>query len=297
MSELHPDGAPTSDAEARAVESSPSGPVESVADPGLPAPADVSASVAPTELETGAEALGAEDAAETENGNAAAGPSPSVDPQAGEPTGPVANFDLPDPGLGFTSSESILDLPPLATVNPTLYQTPPSQPQPSQPQPSIPPPGYAQNPPPQNFTYTPPNPAQYETYQSPPNYPQPLPYAYQEPPRPAGVESLNWASASHWGTLLGDVFCPVLGSILVPAIIRSSKAQDPYVRQQATEALNFSITMSIGLAISAMLTLILIGFLGFLVIPILVLIFRIQGALAAGRGEPYRYPISIRFVK
>jgi uncharacterized Tic20 family protein len=238
--------------------------------------------------------------------------TPAVDSEADVTAGPdestpaesVTTFDLPDSGLSFLPTESPLDLPPLATLNPSMYQAPPPPAQPVAPQPSysqpLPPQAsYGQNPlPPQANPYTPPNPREYETYQQPlPNYPQPRPYNSQEIAPPGSAESLTWGAASHWGTLLGDIFFPVIGSIVVPIAIKSSKSYDRYVQQHATEALNFSITMALGLLLSLLLTIVLVGFLGFFIIPILVLIFRIQGAIAASRGEPYRYPISIRFVK
>jgi uncharacterized Tic20 family protein len=219
---------------------------------------------------------------------------------------PVTTFDLPDSGLSFLPTEPSLDLPPLATLNPSMYQAVPPPVQPVTPQPSYPSqpqfsqqPEYERNPlPPQAPEYTPPNPREYETYQQPlPRYPQPMPYGYQEVAAPMSADSLTWGAAAHWGTLLSDIFFPVIGSIIVPVVIKSSKSQDRYVQQQATEALNFSLTMTLGLLLSLLLTVVGIGVLGFIIIPILVLIFRIQGAIAASRGEPYRYPISIRFVK
>ena len=72
---------------------------------------------------------------------------------------------------------------------------------------------------------------------------------------------------------------------------------DPLVRANAVEALNFNITVLIGLIASAVLTLVLVGIIGLIVIPVAAIILQILGALAASRGEVYRYPINIRFVK
>jgi len=42
--------------------------------------------------------------------------------------------------------------------------------------------------------------------------------------------------------------------------------------------------------------LVLIGFLALPLVGLLYLVATIQGAMAASRGEDYRYPLSIRFV-
>lgn len=72
--------------------------------------------------------------------------------------------------------------------------------------------------------------------------------------------------------------------------------KDPYVRHHAAEALNFQLTLMIGYLISFVLMFVLIGFLLFPVLFVLAIVFPILAAMAANRGEWYRYPISIRMV-
>ena len=133
----------------------------------------------------------------------------------------------------------------------------------------------------------------------PPGYQQPG-YGYQTPqqrpphqpgvygPRP-GSDDTMMAMLAH---LLG-----LLVSWIGPLIIYLMKKDEaPYVRDQAAEALNFQITMFIGYIVAGVLTFILIGIFLFPIIWIVSLIFHIQAALAANRGENYRYPISIRMV-
>jgi len=69
------------------------------------------------------------------------------------------------------------------------------------------------------------------------------------------------------------------------------------VEDQAKEALNFQITVAIGLAASGVLSPIGIGIgLGGVVI-LLNIIFCILGTMAASKGEKYRYPVAIRLIK
>ena len=70
------------------------------------------------------------------------------------------------------------------------------------------------------------------------------------------------------------------------------KDESPYVRDQAAEALNFQITVFIGYIIAGILTIVLIGIVLLPIVWIGSLIFQIQAAIAANRGENYRYPLS-----
>ena len=74
------------------------------------------------------------------------------------------------------------------------------------------------------------------------------------------------------------------------------KDRSPFLRRHALEALNFWITVYIGLAISVVLMLILVGFVTFAVIGIAALVLSIIAALAANKGEEYRYPFTLRLV-
>ncbi|MCL1838836.1 MAG: DUF4870 domain-containing protein [Propionibacteriaceae bacterium] len=216
----------------------------------------------------------------------------------------AGSYALPPEQVNIFGPSS-LDLPPLEGINPGLYQTPAPQPQPAPLPPAATQPSVA--------SYVPPDPAQYENYAPNPTFtqqswqqstvndpikPRTYPGAGLQPfATPSSQSSLQTASAAHWGALIGDILMPVIASIAVPAIIRSSNPNDPFVRQHATEALNYGITIFLGFIASALLTILVFGVAGFIAIPILTLIFRISGAMAASRGEQYRYPINIRFIK
>ncbi len=75
-----------------------------------------------------------------------------------------------------------------------------------------------------------------------------------------------------------------------------SKPEQRFARHHAAEALNFSITLTIALIVSGLSMLLLIGFVLFPIVLIAGLVFHIIAAVAANRGEWYRYPINLRLV-
>lgn len=128
----------------------------------------------------------------------------------------------------------------------------------------------------------------------PPGYP---PYGYPAPGSPPyGPQPMNpsdevtWSVFAHLGHL-------VLGFVPALAIWLIYRDRSAKVRHHSLEALNFAITCMIGYAISAVLVVVLIGFLGFIAIWITSLVLAIKAAMAASRGEAYRYPMTIRFIK
>lgn len=96
----------------------------------------------------------------------------------------------------------------------------------------------------------------------------------------------TWAVLSH---ILGWVIA------LVALLVKGNER--PFVRDQAVEALNFDITLVIGMIVSIPLMLVIVGFFTFIAIAIGGLVLHIVGAVQAGKGEWYRYPINIRIIK
>ncbi len=108
-------------------------------------------------------------------------------------------------------------------------------------------------------------------------------------------QTAMWAHYSGAGVLF--LTCGSMGW-LGPLIIYLTQGQrDPFVKDQAAEALNFQISIAIGLVVSAMLMLILIGFILYPVVWVVGVAFGAMGGAAANRGTWYRYPFSIKFVK
>ncbi|GGL15136.1 hypothetical protein Sme01_16440 [Sphaerisporangium melleum] len=161
-----------------------------------------------------------------------------------------------------------------------------------------PPPGPSSGYPPPPPSYEAPGDAGHSSPSYPSSGPLPPPYPPYGPgqqygpghrgPRP-GSDDTTMAMLAH---LLG-----LLTSFVGPLVLYLvKKDESPYVRDQAAEALNFQITLFIAFAVSAVLTLVIIGVLLMLIVWAGSLILMIMAAVAANRGENYRYPLNIRFV-
>jgi uncharacterized protein len=127
-------------------------------------------------------------------------------------------------------------------------------------------------------------------------------YGSAQPPIPTS-ESRNWAMGAHLSALAGALLGGLpafLGPLIIWLIRRNTG--DPFSEAHAKEALNFQIfTVLVGIAV-VLIGILTLG-LGFLIalllfIPALIvwLVFIIQASLAASRGQPYRYPISLRLI-
>lgn len=109
-------------------------------------------------------------------------------------------------------------------------------------------------------------------------------------------EATNWAMFAHLSALLG--FLVPFGSIVGPLLIWQTKGKEiAFVSEEAKEALNFQITMFIAFLISAVLMFVLIGFLLMGVLAIADLVLIIMAGISASKGQPYRYPFTLRLVK
>ncbi len=104
------------------------------------------------------------------------------------------------------------------------------------------------------------------------------------------TDDRNLAMLAH---LLGIV-SGFVGALIIWLI---KKDQSAYVDEQGKEALNFQITMLIAFVGAWILVFILIGALLFPLLLVVNLVFCILAAVAASKGEHYRYPIAIRLLK
>lgn len=107
-----------------------------------------------------------------------------------------------------------------------------------------------------------------------------------------------WAMLCHLSALAGYLI--PFGNLIGPLIVwQIKKGEFPLVDDQGKESLNFQITLTIiGLA-AFVLAIITVGFLMPLlfILAIAALVFIILAALAANKGESYRYPFAFRFIK
>ncbi|MDB5071548.1 MAG: hypothetical protein JWM87_2659 [Candidatus Eremiobacteraeota bacterium] len=112
----------------------------------------------------------------------------------------------------------------------------------------------------------------------------------------ADSEVRNWAMACHLAALSGLVV-PV-GNLIGPLVVwLLKKDQSPLIDREGKESLNFQISMTIYMFISALLIFVLIGIPLLLVVAVLDLIFTIVAATKVSSGIPYRYPLTIRFLR
>ncbi len=110
------------------------------------------------------------------------------------------------------------------------------------------------------------------------------------------AEEKQWGMFAHLASLAGIII--PLGNLLGPLIVWLVKKDTmPFVADQGKEALNFNITVFIAAFISGILTLVLIGFLLLIVVGIAWLVLTVLAALAANKGETYRYPFTLRLIK
>jgi uncharacterized Tic20 family protein len=130
------------------------------------------------------------------------------------------------------------------------------------------------------------------------NEPTPLP----------SQEERTWALVAHLSVLIGGLvtygWAASFGSFLGPLIVWLVKRDTmPFVADQAKEALNFGITLTILCVALLMLTILSLGIGAILTIPLFLLIgvvalvLVIIAAIKANEGVAYRYPLTLRLVK
>jgi len=125
-----------------------------------------------------------------------------------------------------------------------------------------------------------------------PQYPGAKPPYQAVPMTPA--DQRTWAMATHLSAFLAAfVALSFLGPLILYIVFKDRGA---FIRQHSAQALNFQLTMWIGLLISFPLMLVGIGFITAGAIAITMLVCHILGAVAASDGRDYRYPFTIRFV-
>ncbi|MGK0297924.1 MAG: putative Tic20 family protein [Gammaproteobacteria bacterium] len=107
-------------------------------------------------------------------------------------------------------------------------------------------------------------------------------------------DARNWAMICHLAGLAGFVI--PFGNVLGPLVVWAIKKDDhQFIDDQGKEALNFQLTMTICLIISAVLILVLIGFFLLSILCIYTVFMIIIASIKANDGINYRYPMTIRF--
>jgi uncharacterized Tic20 family protein len=107
-------------------------------------------------------------------------------------------------------------------------------------------------------------------------------------------EQRTWAMPGHLSALAAFVL-PAFGDIIGPLVVRLVKKDSmPFAADQAKEALNFNITVTILALVCGALVFLLIGIPLLVVLGISWLVLTIVGAIKANTGIAYRYPFCLR---
>ena len=119
-------------------------------------------------------------------------------------------------------------------------------------------------------------------------------------PAPGAAPTENertWGMLAHLAAFAGLIL-PLIGNIVVPLLIwHSWRERSAFVGEQALESLNFNISVSIGVLVCGVLTMVLIGFLLGIALFVAWLALTLIAAIKASEGVSYRYPFSLRLVK
>jgi uncharacterized Tic20 family protein len=108
------------------------------------------------------------------------------------------------------------------------------------------------------------------------------------------VQERSWAVIAHAGSALAMVFSVgTLGFLGALAIWMVYKDRGPFVRHYASNALNIQLTALIGLVISAVLVLVLIGFVLYPLVVIVAVALHVVALLKANRGEWWKPPMTL----
>jgi uncharacterized Tic20 family protein len=124
----------------------------------------------------------------------------------------------------------------------------------------------------------------------------------------ASAEEKQWAMFAHLSALLGGLltsgWAGSIGFFIGPLVIWLMKKDTmPFVSDQAKEALNFAITVSLACLALLLLTILSLGIGALLTIPLMLvigigaLVLVIIAAMKANQGIAYRYPFALRLVK
>ncbi|MCL2092351.1 MAG: DUF4870 domain-containing protein [Micrococcales bacterium] len=123
-----------------------------------------------------------------------------------------------------------------------------------------------------------------------PGAPPPPGQPYGQPQPAAESEQRTWALLAHLSGILS-----IIATVIVWVVF---KDKGDFIRDQATEALNFQILVTAYSVVAFIITLVTLGIGGILYLAVIAaLVFMIMGALAANKGERYRYPVNWRLIK
>jgi uncharacterized protein len=120
--------------------------------------------------------------------------------------------------------------------------------------------------------------------------PPPPPVNYAPQPQLSPADEKLWAILTHVGGILFHWLAPLIAYLVL-------KDRGPFVRWHTRQALNFQLTLLLAYIAGGILSIVFVGLFVILAAAVLNIVFGILAAMAASRGEFYRYPVAIEFVK
>ncbi|QHG87535.1 DUF4870 domain-containing protein [Xanthomonas sp. NCPPB 1638] len=119
------------------------------------------------------------------------------------------------------------------------------------------------------------------------------------PPPPIGTDTPSQERTLALAAHLLGIVTYFVGALVIWLISKDASPSKPFATDQAKEALNFQITVTLAVIVAAILSVVTLGLLAFLpaLVWVVSLVFCILAAVKANNGEHYRYPFSLRLIK
>jgi uncharacterized Tic20 family protein len=114
--------------------------------------------------------------------------------------------------------------------------------------------------------------------------------------KPWGMEMKSFLTLLHLSQLAG-LLIPYGGLILPLIMWLTNREEYPEIDPHGKIIVNWMISLTIYLVVSAVLSLLVIGIPLLIILALLALIFPIIGGIKAGNGELWHYPLTIAFIK
>ncbi len=104
-------------------------------------------------------------------------------------------------------------------------------------------------------------------------------------------------AAAVWAHVLGGLGMFVGFSFLGPLIVwLVKKDEDPFAEDQAREALNFHLFVFVAITVSTILLICTVGIVLLPLVWVVAVFLSVVGAMVAGDGRRYRYPLIVRIL-
>jgi len=116
----------------------------------------------------------------------------------------------------------------------------------------------------------------------------------EQPEKPQAAKSTPDENTMAMLAHLLALFTAFLGPLIIWLM---KKDESDFVNDQGKEALNFGISITIYYFVAGLSLIVVIGIILLPVVGIFALVNIIRGAIAANKGERFRYPLCIRLIK